>query len=249
MLGGLAGLEAIPSHILDEVVSSYNERHTASQARLDHTAEQFPEFVYDLQEQLGWRLVLLAELGSVERMAREGTIPSPVADRLRTDMEGEMGRLGRHEIAKLKTTPEELLRTVPFLRDLPAEDFAVLAARLHPQTVAAHEVIFDEGDPGDALYIIARGVVRVSRRDGNVWRNIASLMAGNFFGEGAILDHRPRNATVSAMTPCALYKLRRKDLEVVVDVYPNIRRALEQESEQRKQENVGGAASDSRNNK
>jgi CPA1 family monovalent cation:H+ antiporter len=249
MLAGLAELEAIPSHILDEVVDSYNERHSAAQARLDHTAEQFPEFVYDLQEQLGWRLVLLAELASVERLAREGTIPSPVADRLKTDMEGEMGRLGRHEITKLKTTPAELLRTVPFLRDLPAEDFAILAARLHPQTVRAHEVIFDEGDPGDALYIIARGVVRVSRRDGNVWRNIASLMAGNFFGEGALLDHRPRNATLTAMTPCSLYKLKRKDLEVVVDVYPNIRRALEQESERRKQENVGGAASDSRNNK
>jgi Na+:H+ antiporter len=249
MLAGLAGLEAIPSQILDEVVGSYNERHSAAQARLDHTAEQFPEFVYDLQEQLGWRLVLLAELASVERLARAGTIPSPVADRLKTDMEGEMGRLGRHEITKLKTTPEELLRTVPFLRDLPAEDFAILAARLHPQTVRAHEVIFDEGDPGDALYIIARGVVRVSRRDGNVWRNIASLMAGNFFGEGALLDHRPRNATVTSMTPCSLYKLKRKDLEVVVDVYPNIRRALEQESERRKQENVVGAASESRNNK
>jgi CPA1 family monovalent cation:H+ antiporter len=238
MLASLAGLEAIPSNILDEVVDSYNERYSAAQTRLDHTAEQFPEFVYDLQEQLGWRLVLLAELASVERLAREGTIPLPVADRLRTDMEDEMRRLGRHEIAKLKTTPAELLRTVPFLRDLPTEDFAVLAARLHPQTVAAREVIFDEGDQGDALYIIARGVVRVSRRDGNVWRNIASLMAGNFFGEGAILDHRTRNATVTAMTPCSLYKLRRKDLEVVVDVYPNIRRALEQENERRKRENV-----------
>jgi CRP-like cAMP-binding protein len=64
-------------------------------------------------------------------------------------------------------------------------------------------------------------------------------MAGNFFGEGALLDHRPRNATVTAMTPCSLYKLRRKDLEVLVEVYPNIRKALELENERRKKENAG----------
>ena len=63
-------------------------------------------------------------------------------------------------------------------------------------------------------------------------------MAGNFFGEGALLDRRPRNATVTAMTPCSLYKLRRKDLEVLVGVYPNIRHALEQENERRKRENA-----------
>ena len=238
MLANLARLEAIPPHVLDEVVSSYSTRYDDAQKRLDHTAEQFPEFVYDLQEQLGWRLVLLAELASVERLARSGTIPPPVTDRLTADLEGEMRGLGRRQITKLKTGPEELLRSVPFLRDLPAEDFAVLTARLHPQTVAAHEVIFEEGDPGDALYIIARGVVRISRREDNVWRHVASLMAGNFFGEGSLLDRRPRNATVAAITPCALYKLRRKDLEVLVEVYPNIRQALEKENERRKKENA-----------
>lgn len=243
MLANLSRLETNPVHILEEVVGSYTARYDAAQKRLDHTAEQFPEFVYDLQEQLGWRLVLLAELASIERFAGAGTITAPVAERLTADLEDEMRHLGRREIAKLKTAPEELLRTVPFLRDLPAEDFAVLAARLHPQTVAAHEMIFQEGHPGDALYIIARGVVRISRREGNSWRHIASLMAGNFFGEGALLDHRPRNATVTAMTPCSLYKLRRKDLEVLVDVYPNIRRALEQENERRKQANVNLGAS------
>lgn len=238
MVANLKQLEAIPLRVLDEVTSSYVVRYDDAQERLDHTAEQFPEFVYDLQEQLGWRLVFLTELSSIERLARAGTIPTPVADRLMAELEGEMRSLGRHEVAKLKTDPEELLRTVPFLGELPTEDFAVLAARLHPQTFAAHEVIFDEGDPGEALYIIARGVVRISRREGNTSRHIASLMAGNFFGEGALLDHRPRNAAVTAMTPCSLYKLRRKDLEVLVGVYPNIRRALEQENERRRQENA-----------
>jgi hypothetical protein len=47
------------------------------------------------------------------------------------------------------------------------------------------------------------------------------------------------------MTPCSLYKLRRKDLEVVVEVYPNIRRALEQENARRKKENADSLATSS----
>jgi CPA1 family monovalent cation:H+ antiporter len=237
MLDNLSRLETIPAGVLSEVMSSYRTRQSAAQQHLDHTAEQFPEFVNDLQEKLGRRLVLLTELALIERQVRGGTLLSSVADRLTVELEQQMRSLRGREIAKLKTTPEELLGTVPFLRDLPPEDFSVLAARLHAETVAAHGVIFRQGDPGDALYIIARGVVRISRREGNESRHLATLMAGNFFGEAALMEHHPRNATVTAMTPCSLYKLRRKDLEVVIDVYPNIRRALEQENQRRKSEN------------
>jgi len=238
MLDNLSRLGTIPAGVLKEVVSSYRARNNEAQRQLDETAEQFPEFVHDLQEQLGRRLVLIAELDFVEHQALGGTLLSSVAGGLTAELEQEMRNLRGHEIAKLKTTPEELLRRVPFLRDLPPEEFFVISARLHGQTFAAGEVIFRQGDPGDALYIIARGVVRISRREGYEWRHLATLMAGNFFGEAALLEHRPRNATVTAVTPCSLYKLRRKDLEVIIEVYPHIRRALEQENKRREIENV-----------
>ena len=110
----------------------------------------------------------------------------------------------------------------------------MLAARLRPQTIAAGETIFDEGDADDALYIIARGVVRISRRESNDWRHLTTLMAGDFFGEGALLERRPRRATVTAVTPCALYLLRRSDFDLLIDVYPHIRRTLEREDRRRK---------------
>jgi CPA1 family monovalent cation:H+ antiporter len=238
VLESLSRMEAISAHVLNEVLTSYRERHRAAQERIDYTAEQFPEFVNGLQEALGRRLILLSETAFVQSQESAGTLPESVADRLIEELAVEMGSRSSYEIAKLKTTPEELLRSVPFLRDLPAEDFQVLAARLRPQTAVAREVIFHEGDAGDALYIIARGVVRISKQEGSEWRHLATLMAGNFFGEGALLDHRPRNATVTAISPCSFYKLRRRDLELLSDVYPNIRRALEQENERRKSENL-----------
>jgi len=234
VLDNLSRIEAIPNQVIDEALDTYRERHKAAQERLDYTAEQFPEFVDDLQEDLGRQLISLAEVAFVESQESAGTLPESVADRLLEELRTEVGRAHGYKIAKLKTTPDELLRSVPFLRDLPTEDFSVLAARLRPQTAAAREVIFEEDEAGDALYLIARGVVRVSRREGLEWRHVATLMAGNFFGEAALLDHRPRNATVTAVSPCSFYKLRRKDLELLIDVYPNIRSALEEENGRRK---------------
>jgi len=242
VLEDLLRMEAIPTRVLDEVLNSYRQRHKTAQERLDQTAEQFPEFVNDLQEELGRRLIVLSEVAFVENQQQAGTLPESIALPLVTELRKGMVQSHRYEISKLKTTPEELLRTVPFLRDLPTEDFQVLAARLHSQTAVTNEVIFHEGDVGDALYIIARGVVRISRREASEFRHLATLMAGNFFGEGALLDHHRRNATVTAVSPCAFYKLKRKDLEILIDVYPNIRRALEQENERRKQENILAAA-------
>ena len=61
-----------------------------------------------------------------------------------------------------------------------------------------------------------------------------SRMAGEFFGEGALLSgHQPCNATVTAVTPCTLYKLHRGDLEVAMALQPAIRKALEEESRKR----------------
>lgn len=84
------------------------------------------------------------------------------------------------------------------------------------------------------MYFIAHGVVRVSRAEHGVPRDLATMMAGEFFGEMALLsDHQLRNATVTAVTPCTLYRLHRDDLAVAMATQPAIRKALEEESHKR----------------
>jgi len=68
------------------------------------------------------------------------------------------------------------------------------------ENFAAGDVVFNQGDPGDKLYLILRGQVEV-RRDGSV---LAELLPGQFFGEVAILNDAPRNATVAASTELEL---------------------------------------------
>ena len=65
----------------------------------------------------------------------------------------------------------------------------------------------------------------MSRQDGGVSKDLATLIAGEFFGEMALLHGILRTATCRAMTPCALYELRRDDIDVVRGVCPEIQRA------------------------
>lgn len=67
------------------------------------------------------------------------------------------------------------------------------------RTYAKGEVLFQEDDPGDELFVIHRGAVRVTKRVAGEEKVIAILGAGEFVGELAILNDRPRTATATAI--------------------------------------------------
>ncbi len=61
--------------------------------------------------------------------------------------------------------------------------------------------IFSEGDRGDGMYVILTGRVRIFRSKEGHETTLAVLGHGDFFGEMALFDHRPRSASVEAVTP------------------------------------------------
>jgi CRP-like cAMP-binding protein len=82
------------------------------------------------------------------------------------------------------------------------------AESLVPLVAVADQPIFVKGDPGDSLYIIAEGQVRV--HDGDLLFNV--LNRGDVFGEMSVLDSEPRSASVTAVTPARLYRLDQANL-------------------------------------
>lgn len=63
---------------------------------------------------------------------------------------------------------------------------------------------------------------------------MATLIAGDFFGEMALLHREPRTATCRSVTPAALYELRRRDLNDVIAVCPGLKTALEEADRERR---------------
>lgn len=91
-----------------------------------------------------------------------------------------------------------------------------------------NETIFHQGDPGDSLYVIESGSVKIVLPDpeGEEGAIIATLGPGDFFGELALLDGEEHSATAVALEPSEALVLRRDAFDRLVDEDPNLRRAL-----------------------
>ena len=200
---------------------------------MDQIAEQFPEFINDMQERLARRLLLIVEAESIAQQAEHGTLPSPVAKRMEEEISQALRSLKGHDVTKLKLEPVALIQRMPGFQDIALEDLANIAIRMHLQVVPERQVIVRQEELGDYMYFIVHGVVRVSREEHGASRDLATLMAGEFFGEAALLSREPRNVSVTAVTQCTLYKLHRDDLGVVMATQPAIRNALEEASRTR----------------
>ncbi len=102
---------------------------------------------------------------------------------------------------------EQALRSSPLFDMLSPPEIEVLAELSRARRFAPGEVVFREGDPGDALFVLARGAVEVvARRDGKE-RVLALLVAPEGFGEMSLIDREVRSATIRAKDDCVALQL------------------------------------------
>ena len=117
-----------------------------------------------------------------------------------------------------------VLESVPLFRDLPDADLGVLAASLRTRRYRRGEVIFHQGDPGDALHIILAGRVKISSpSDTGVEAILTTLRPGEFFGSLALLDGAPRSASATAVEPAETLILPRERFRQLLNDHPAIR--------------------------
>ena len=86
----------------------------------------------------------------------------------------------------------------------------------------AGTVLFDEGQPGDFMYVVTTGEVEIRRMVGETERVLAVLPPGEFFGEMAILNGRPRSATAVVKTAARLLVIEGKTFEAMLRARPEI---------------------------
>lgn len=91
------------------------------------------------------------------------------------------------------------------LSGLRPADAAVWLDQTVPVSLDAGEIVFHEGDPGDSVYLIAEGTVEVVRADADVV--LAELGPGQHVGAMAVVDGKPRSATIRAGRPATLLQL------------------------------------------
>lgn len=94
--------------------------------------------------------------------------------------------------------------------------------RTYERTFSAGDRIFDEGDPGDVLFVIQTGEVELVRRGVNGQRAVARLGSGEFFGEMSVILSEPRTARALAVSETRLLELDGETLEAMCVERPEI---------------------------
>lgn len=121
----------------------------------------------------------------------------------------------------------EALERVQLFAGLDRASLERLATGLRTRRFRRNEVLFHQGDPGDSLFIVTAGAVKIvlPSEDGDE-AILATVRPGAFFGELALLDGAPRSATAVAMEPTETLVLPRDRFRLLIDTEPAIRDAL-----------------------
>lgn len=115
------------------------------------------------------------------------------------------------------------LREFEWFKRLPDDLLQKVLKLIFEQEYEEGEVVFEEGSPGDALYLVEEGEVAIRRwidRVNSKRKTIAVMEEGDFFGEMAILDDKPRSASAFASKRSRILALKKDDFWKLIDEEP-----------------------------
>ena len=119
-------------------------------------------------------------------------------------------------------------------QSLSKEEFRRVVSDLTLRHFEEESVIVSEGDPGESMFIVVNGEVRVNTSDTKGKQiTLANLGEGEFFGEVSLLTGRPRTATIITNIPSDLLELTRSDFDAIVVDFPHVREVLKDSHHQR----------------
>ena len=114
------------------------------------------------------------------------------------------------------------LAQVPLFSACSKKDLQLVAKRAEDVKVDAGKQLVGEGDAGTEFFVVIDGKASVTKRG----QKVAELGPGGFFGELALLDKAPRNATVAAETPMELVVLGQREFAGLIDDVPEFAHKL-----------------------
>jgi CRP-like cAMP-binding protein len=120
---------------------------------------------------------------------------------------------------------QQRLRNIELLSSLAEDDLRAIAQLLEFRSATRGEILFEIGEPGDAVFILEEGQVRLVTRsaDGETFED---LKEGAIFGHAAMLTGKPYPATARAITDVTVWILARADYQALIRKHPAVKLAL-----------------------
>lgn len=124
----------------------------------------------------------------------------------------------------------KLIRSIPIFKNSTMECLKDVACGLEQKFYAPATNIITSGEIGEEMYVISHGSVEIICNQGNI---VATLHAGQIFGESALLNQTKRNATVRSKLYCDLYKLSKASFDKIIVKHPALYEQMKQIEDKR----------------
>src|SRR5579871_1756564 len=140
------------------------------------------------------------------------------------DLRPPRGRLWTQGVGMSKQAEfAVILKMNPMFADIGPEELQRLATLCHVKHLEVGEMLFQKGDPGDALFGVRRGQIRIETGAADGSRLTLNFLGpGDLFGEVAVLDGKSRTADATASEPTELFVLRREDFLTFLEREPRV---------------------------
>lgn len=118
-----------------------------------------------------------------------------------------------------------ILKKIDLMKDLNEEDHNAIIQRITLEYYPKDHVIFNEGDVGDAFYLIKKGMVRIYHpisEGRDTEEQIQTLGDNDFFGEMALISEDLRNASCQTLDDSEIFKMNKQDFIDLVSSDPNM---------------------------
>jgi len=117
--------------------------------------------------------------------------------------------------------------SAPLFAEMDPENSRALIESMNPVAFARGDVLFHEGDPGDRLFVIRSGKIKLGRRSSDGRENLLSIQGpGEMFGELSLFDPGPRTATATVVADAELVELAHTDLVAWLELHPKVAKHL-----------------------
>jgi NhaP-type Na+/H+ or K+/H+ antiporter len=214
----IAAVNVARPEVVEKVRSNYRRWQDSARARLDSTTEQFAEFVSAMQEQVAARLVLHAEYEAISAQVQRGILSPTLAHPLLKTLQQQL-QSTQQSIVPPHLSVLDLLQNLQGFKQLSRETCAQITQQLCCRELRSGQYLCAQGDLTHSLYLVTRGVIRISRAQ----LDYGTLMAGDYFGEEALLQPCVCPVSYRAVTAVTVYELQGAVFSQLLQEYPALR--------------------------
>ncbi len=204
--------EAIDPENLSVIEAEINENKIHGLTFLRNLRNSYPEIYNAIATRQAIRSVLNYEKRMVERLLNKGRVDSGEAGKIISGIEERMKMLMDRPPALEIPKPIELLRDISWLAGLDEKTFNRVVNDFQNRVYAVDATLVKENGPGDGLFVVVRGQVKISLK-GEV---VDILGPGSVIGEMAVLTGLPRTASVSAESPVTVLWMSTSKMKAIM---------------------------------